>query len=258
MTTNRALFPEPALAGVDLETAFNAVAPQLEALHTAELATINLDISSSINAATRVLPTLMTMRPLIVQQLPLFDVGAFDRLPTFTRVLSYVHSLHLDALASQAQVRGTLNDADRLRRALLADATALINRGHLNATLLTHLLGKSGTKHVRADLATLVSAFNDSWATLHDHCAIRQDDLVYASRLAMQLGDVAHLREQGRTRLARTTDLRLRAFTLFSRTYDDARRAVTYLRWQHGDVDAIVPSLYAGRSNGRTGTGRKS
>jgi hypothetical protein len=40
---------------------------------------------------------------------------------------------------------------------------------------------------------------------------------------------------------------RLRAFTLFSRVYEDVRRAVQYVRGKAGDADAIMPSLYAGR-----------
>jgi hypothetical protein len=41
--------------------------------------------------------------------------------------------------------------------------------------------------------------------------------------------------------------MRARAFTVFSRAYDQVRRAAMFLRWNEGDPDAIVPSLYAGR-----------
>ncbi len=41
--------------------------------------------------------------------------------------------------------------------------------------------------------------------------------------------------------------MRARAFTLFSRAYDQVRRAVNVLRWDEGDADSIAPSLYAGR-----------
>jgi len=37
------------------------------------------------------------------------------------------------------------------------------------------------------------------------------------------------------------------AFTLFMRAYDQARRAVIFLRWDEGDADEIAPSLYKGR-----------
>lgn len=38
---------------------------------------------------------------------------------------------------------------------------------------------------------------------------------------------------------------------MLSRAYDDARRAVTYLRWHEDDADEIAPSLYAGRGGRR-------
>ena len=40
-------------------------------------------------------------------------------------------------------------------------------------------------------------------------------------------------------------DMRNRAFTLFTRGYDQVRRAVVFLRWNEGDADQLVPSLYA-------------
>ncbi|WP_200850180.1 hypothetical protein, partial [Klebsiella pneumoniae] len=43
-------------------------------------------------------------------------------------------------------------------------------------------------------------------------------------------------------------ELRRRAYSVFVQTYDEVRRAMTYVRWEEDDVDEIVPSLYAGRS----------
>jgi hypothetical protein len=53
-------------------------------------------------------------------------------------------------------------------------------------------------------------------------------------------------------------DLRNRAFTLFTRGYDQMRRAVAFLRWDEGDADKVVPSLYAKhrRSKKKTDTTR--
>lgn len=65
---------------------------------------------------------------------------------------------------------------------------------------------------------------------------------------------VVGLRAQAPATVAKATDQRIRAFTVLTRTYDDARRAVMFLRWVAGDVDSIAPSLHAGRSNGRKKT----
>src|SRR5262249_25645678 len=45
------------------------------------------------------------------------------------------------------------------------------------------------------------------------------------------------------------SDERQRAFTLLLRAYDNARRAVSFLRWHEGDADTLVPSLYTGRGS---------
>jgi hypothetical protein len=45
--------------------------------------------------------------------------------------------------------------------------------------------------------------------------------------------------------------MRQKAFTLFVRAYDEARRAVQYLRAKAGDADSIAPSLYQGRAGRR-------
>ncbi len=44
---------------------------------------------------------------------------------------------------------------------------------------------------------------------------------------------------------------RKRAFSLFVNAYDQCRRAAAYLRWNEGDADELLPSLYAGRSVNR-------
>jgi hypothetical protein len=44
---------------------------------------------------------------------------------------------------------------------------------------------------------------------------------------------------------------RVRAYTLFVKAYEETRRAVAYLRWHEGDLDDIMPSLFANRKSAR-------
>lgn len=44
---------------------------------------------------------------------------------------------------------------------------------------------------------------------------------------------------------------RWKAFALVERAWDDVRRALTYLRWREGDVEAIAPSLRTTRARRR-------
>jgi hypothetical protein len=69
-----------------------------------------------------------------------------------------------------------------------------------------------------------------------------------ASRIGLRLTRLVGLREQGPARLAVATELRLRAYTLVVRTYQEARSAISYLRRREEDVEAIAPSLFSGRT----------
>jgi len=59
------------------------------------------------------------------------------------------------------------------------------------------------------------------------------------------------LKEQGPAERAKTAEMMRRAFTLFCRMYSDVRRAISYLLWHEGNVDEVIPSLYAGRGGSK-------
>jgi hypothetical protein len=59
------------------------------------------------------------------------------------------------------------------------------------------------------------------------------------------------LKEQAPVKLGEAAQRRRRAFTLLIQAYDDARRAIVYLRAKSGDAAQIAPSLYAGRRGRR-------
>jgi len=76
-------------------------------------------------------------------------------------------------------------------------------------------------------------------------------ELDAAELLGRQLMDAVGAREQAPAVQAQVQAQRQRNFTLFSRSYDQVRRAISYLRWDDDDIDSICPSLYAGRGGGR-------
>jgi hypothetical protein len=73
-------------------------------------------------------------------------------------------------------------------------------------------------------------------------------ELDHALKLSTVMFSIVGFRENGSDAQAATADMRARAFTVFTRAYDDARRAVIFLRWHEGDADSIAPSLHPGRS----------
>ncbi len=249
--------PEAPFGDQVLESAYNSVVAELEALAPEELVQVNLDIISAANTAAGVIPELKTLRPRIVQELPQFDVAAFDKLHLYAMAAGYAHTMHLVAAGPQDDLRPMFEESVKLRELLLADATALATRGIINGEVLKNLKGALGYKNVQTDLQMLVNVFKTNWANIQGKCAVTEAELARGGKLVALLMEVVGLREQGPAELAKSADMRVRAFTLFTRTYDDARRAVGFLRWKEGDVDDIIPSLYAGRSNGRAGVSKK-
>ena len=76
-------------------------------------------------------------------------------------------------------------------------------------------------------------------------------DLDEAERLSDQIIGAYALRNHRSAGLATSLDDRHRAYTVLVRAYDQARRAVTYLRWDQGDAELFAPSLWARRKRRR-------
>ena len=75
-----------------------------------------------------------------------------------------------------------------------------------------------------------------------------------AQKISQQIIWEAPKRGSDPSPVGAANDERQRAFTLLARAYDEARRAVSFIRWHEEDADTFLPSLYAGRG----GRGAKS
>lgn len=91
----------------------------------------------------------------------------------------------------------------------------------------------------------LVSVFERHWAQISELTPTTRADLRAANRLAAELVDAAAV--DTTSEHAATAELRRRAIGDAVRIYEELRRQMSYLRWHRGDVDTIIPSLFAGR-----------
>ncbi|RYZ46949.1 MAG: hypothetical protein EOO72_00745 [Myxococcaceae bacterium] len=75
-----------------------------------------------------------------------------------------------------------------------------------------------------------------------------------AELLDKQLAEAVAGRERLADRQIEAQQMRQRAFSLFVHTYDQVRRAITYLLWDDpARLEAVCPSLYTGQ-RGKRGT----
>jgi hypothetical protein len=244
----------PAFSDDQLEAAYDAVLAEMQALPPGQLLPIYVDPLGAATKAAHCSGKVHAIRSLIVRQLPEFDVDRLDKLQDYALALIYSHTRHLAGVqSSPKKSEPPYKAAVAMRELLLCDAQTLANRNLLNREPLRELKGARGYKNLAADLQTLVVLLRGSWPAIQGKCAVKKADLARANSLASRLIDSVGLRGHVPTKVKRTADARVRAFTLLVHCYNDLRRAVVYLRGHHGDADIIVPPLTGGRVRGRKG-----
>jgi hypothetical protein len=182
-----------------------------------------------------------------VKELPSFNVAAFDKLEDYVQALKFAQSGFQIATQPTDDLPVLVEEGGKLHDRLLADAKALALYGLFDSKQLDRLKGGNGVNNLAEDLELLSHAMMDNWPKLQGKALTPLEDVQVASRIGLRLTRIAGLREQGPARLAAATELRLRAFTLVFRTYEEARAAIGYLRRRERDAESIAPSLYAGR-----------
>ncbi|MFT3774880.1 MAG: hypothetical protein QM820_56755 [Minicystis sp.] len=221
-----------------------------------EFVTINVDIPQSCAMVLGVVPHLRELRPQIAKSLPDHPLDSFDKLETYALAAYHAHILWLPPETVENRVAALLEEATPLRENLLGDAEALARRGLLDADAVAAIRAGKGNVDKANDLVALSALFTSRWASVQHKTAATPAEIKRAAELGPLLLAALGARDHGVTfEPVEAADRRRRAYTLFFRAYDEARRVVTYLRWHEGDAELIAPSLYKGRGP-RASTGK--
>jgi hypothetical protein len=132
---------------------------------------------------------------------------------------------------------------DRMR----AHVTLMVEESLLDRKLVGSLRSRVGYANALADARHLCRLLGERWPRIARRTALRAVDLDELEAAASALAAALAERSPESDETARASELRMRAFTRFVDAYDQARRAIAYIRWSHGDADRIVPSLFARR-----------
>jgi hypothetical protein len=232
------------------EAAYEALLPEILALADNDLTPINVDVMSAIITVTGALPELRSLRSEIEAAWRQFDFQQFDKLESYALALNHAHSRHRSSVAAEG-IGELVTELTTQRDQLLANATSLATSRLINAERLKHVKKANGYRALASDVLTLCTVYRDDWSRLEGKTPFSKGELVRIGKLALELLSVVALREQALAVTGETALIRQKAFTLFVRAYEDARRAVHYLRAKVGDGDRIAPSLYAGRATRR-------
>lgn len=242
---------EPSDPRMPTEIAYTALLPEIMAVPDDEALQINVDVMSAVTLVLGVLPELRALRSQIVHDLIHFDIERFDKLEQYALALSHADTRHRNTFPNKAAIAQLGDELALVRDRLYGNAASLASFGLIDAQHLQNCKKESGYQAVARDILTLCDAFRQSWKAVEGKSPVTLQTLSDAGRRALELLSAVGVREQGPISTSEASLLRQKAFRLFVDAYEDATRAIHYLRYKHRDADDIVPSLWAARGRRR-------
>jgi len=230
----------------DFFAAFKRVEPEIRAMREQDLLPVNLDIPSSVATALGALPEIASFRDPI-EKLSGVDAGKLDKLSDYAFALMHTHTIYRGASGPVDAIGTMADELVAIRDQLYSDAQALGKRKLLDLGRVDKYRSGLGFKNLALDVDGLVQTLRDGATAIAGKTAVTPEELDHAAELASKIIVAIGLKEQAPTVPSDTALLRQQAFTLFVNSYDELRRAITFLRWQTGDADSIAPSLWSGR-----------
>ncbi len=226
--------------------AFERVRAAAEALEPDDLLTINVDIPRAVSTVLGALPGIEALMP-AVRGLPGLPVTEIDALRDYAFAAWFTHLAATPASASSTKEQ-LLAEATPLREDMLVAADALAHKGLVDKETVAEIRRGSGNLDKANDLVALATLFTHAWSRVEQKTTLSWEEVEKAAELGPKLMIALSDRPAP---TGDKEDARARAFTLFARTYDQLRRAVTFLRWSERDADMIAPSIYAGKKRAK-------
>lgn len=233
--------------------AFIEVEPQLAAMSADDLTPITTDIPRAVAIAVGAVPHIAKLRD-DAAKLPGFDITNIDRLGVYALAAWYTHLLGMPE-ATESALAGLLDEGRPLRETMLLAAELMAHLGYFNKKAVEDIRAGQGNLDTANDLVALAALFTSGWALVENKSPVEWAHVERAAILGPQILIALGARNQPGAKVSDGTtppERRVRAYTLFTRAYDQCRRAVTYLRWDQGDADEIAPSLFANRGPRKT------
>lgn len=199
-----------------------------------------LELTSVVTTVLGALPAVRAHREAIVAALPGHPIELLDALED--RALGAWHANLLATQGAALDVAPMEAEAKRLREDLLIAAEPLAHRDLLDRARVADV--RLGDAPIHADLVALAELYLASWSKIADKTPVEKKEVEHASKLGADLA----LALETQAQLAQLADLgdldtvRSQALALLLEAYDATRRALAYVRWHEGDLEALAPS----------------
>ena len=239
---------DPVAATHPAAVAYEQLLAEIRAVPESELIPINIDVVTAVSTVLGVLPEIRALRPEIEAEWRRFDFDTFDKLEQYTLALHQAHALWRGASVPKTAVADMASELTSIRDLLLKNAEALATFHLVDGERLKECKTQPGYRPLATDVATLVEVIRERWSAVEGKSPLTLPQLNEYAGKAVELLTSIGLKEQAPAVIGDAATVRQKAFALFIKAYEDARRAVLYLRAKTGDGDDIAPSLYAGRT----------
>jgi hypothetical protein len=251
---NSILVPvSPALHDASAEPATRAaadrIAPEMAALADHEVDTVNVDIAAAVARVFSVWSTVQGYIPAI-DRLDGVDASRVAKLQDYARNLifwqgSATYAPAVEGLTLLAEKGMTLRDRT------IGDLAQLASHGVMEGASLANFRGTKSHRKLGQDLIALANLVHERWDVIRGRSMITLESADEAMRLGEDILKAVGDRELTPASVAQAIVQRDKAYTLFARAYDEARRALLFLRWHEGDADSILPSMYGSRRSAK-------
>ncbi len=230
--------------------ALDAVRGEAFALDRADLRQVKGDLPAAVITVRGALPALVRFRPDVAAAFRRLDLAQYDKIELYTRALTQANGEYLSTSRRAAEVPPLTAQLKEIRTTLLTDMRSAVRRSLIDASQLDGLQGARGAKNAATDVVTLCALIRRQWPALEGRTGIALREIDRAEQLAEELQSALARADHADGDVEAAADLRQRVYTLFFNAYDQARRAISFLRWAEGDAHEIAPSLMALRSKG--------
>lgn len=235
------------------EAAFLELRPVYLAIPERKLMRINLDITPMIMTALATAERVRELRADIARQLPEFDLVALDDLQKAAWGLDWAQGGFQARQRGSRDLQELAREATERRALLVQDLRNLAANGLVDASILKRLSDGVGFKRVVEDVRLCVALYGKVWTEVEGKTCTTRSDLDRSADVIHHMMPLIGDRDGGPVHSDEWQDMRVRAFTLLFRYHAQVRRAVTYVRFDHGDADSIAPSLFRFPHRGKRG-----
>ncbi len=223
---------------------FHRYLVEAKAISAADVRSTRIDVGRVIRNAARGTRSVLARRAELVN-LSFISIEKIESLGAMGNALTFAAGIVSKFVPITSGTRARLDEAQALRRTLLAKADVLVLDGVFPAQTVRGIRQGHGFRDAASDLVALADLFQENAAHVRTRMIIDADALERADTLGRQL--LATLRGRGEKRettpaLVAAVDARNRLWTLFERTWEEhvwRAGACLFLR----DVERHVPLL---------------